>query len=82
MCTDVCESTGVPELAVLLTLDDSDSDSADTEGAACNEFDRTALRLLVCEYVVASVLRPDTDLDVKSGRDLAVPSSVTVLDVV
>lgn len=59
----------------------ADSDSADTEGAILDEFNRSTFRLLVCNYVLAPVFRSDTDLNVISGGDLAVPSPVTVLDV-
>lgn len=64
MCTGVYDSTEVPSNAEVLAGEDPDSDSTDTEGAIRDEFDRKALRFIVCNYVVASVLRSDTDFDV------------------
>lgn len=55
-------STVMSGLAEELPNGDADSDSADTLGMARDELDRWALRLLVCIYVLASVLRTDTDL--------------------
>lgn len=59
----------------------ADSDPADTEGAILDELNRSAFRFLVYSYVLAPVFRSDTDFDVTSGGDFALPSSVTVLDV-